>query len=213
MAFAHSLDHASSPDGICDTVAFIDDRVGGTGLSLFDRPIISFEQWREHHRHLVAMVAVGSPPARRRLVEKMLEAGGVFRSIYGQSRFNPAQIEIGAGAAIATQVYVGPNTSIGNHVHIMPMCSIGHDVTIRDYSTVAPGCTISGHVVIEAEVFIGAGSTIVNGRAGAPLIIGHGTVIAAGSTVTKSLPAGSKVAGNPARPLRQIAMENRPATA
>ena len=43
---------------------------------------------------------------------------------------------------------------------------IGHDMVIKDYVTLCPSCTVSGYVVIEEEVFVVAGSTIVNGRVG-----------------------------------------------
>ena len=105
--------------------------------------------------------------------------------------------------------YIAPNTMIGKHVQVMPMSSIGHDVIIKDYVTICPSCTVSGYVVIEEEVFVGAGSTIVNGRAGKPLIVGSGTKISAGAVVTKSIPPNASVAGNPARPLRELARARR----
>jgi UDP-perosamine 4-acetyltransferase len=45
--------------------------------------------------------------------------------------------------------------------------------------------------------FIGAGATVLP-----RLKIGRGAVIGAGAVVTKDVPAGSTVAGNPARQLR-----------
>jgi serine acetyltransferase len=98
-----------------------------------------------------------------------------------------------------------PNTTIGCHVQVMPMSCIGHDVRIMDYVTICPSCTISGHVVIEEEVFIGAGTTVVNGTLKKPLVIGAGAKISAGSVITKSIPDKASVAGNPARPLRELA--------
>jgi UDP-3-O-[3-hydroxymyristoyl] glucosamine N-acyltransferase len=65
--------------------------------------------------------------------------------------------------------YIAPNTMIGKHVQAMPMCVIGHDVVIKDYVTLCPSCTVSGYVVIEEEVFVVAGSTIVNGRVGSAI--------------------------------------------
>ena len=105
--------------------------------------------------------------------------------------------------------YIGPYTMLGKHVQVMPMCSIGHDVVIADYVTLCPSCTVSGYVVIEEEVFVGAGATIVNGKPGKPLIVGAGTKISAGAVVTKSLPPNASVAGNPARPLRELARARR----
>lgn len=173
------------------------------------KPVISFAQWQADYRPLPVMISLGAPAMKRRLAEKIQRAGGTFRKLLAGASIEQAGVETGFGTAVAQQVYVGPNTRIGDHVLVMPMCSIGHDVTIGAYSTICPGCTISGHVIIEEEVFIGAGATVVNGRAEAPLVIGRGSSVSAGSTVTRSLPAGSRVAGNPARPLRQIAAERR----
>ena len=105
--------------------------------------------------------------------------------------------------------YIAPNTMIGKHVQAMPMCVIGHDVVIKDYVTLCPSCTVSGYVVIEEEVFVVAGSTIVNGRVGKPLNVGFGAKISAGAVVTKSIPPNASVAGNPARPLRELARARR----
>jgi acetyltransferase-like isoleucine patch superfamily enzyme len=58
--------------------------------------------------------------------------------------------------------------------------------------------TTKGHVVIENDVWIGHGSTIMSG-----LTIGSGSVIAACSVVVNSVPAYTIVGGNPARPLKQ----------
>jgi len=96
-------------------------------------------------------------------------------------------------------VYIAAHTCIGDHVQLMPMSCIGHDVVVKDFTTICPGCTVSGYVVVEEDVFLGAGSTIVNGRPDGPLVVGKGAMISAGSVVTKTVPPGAKVAGNPAR--------------
>lgn len=56
---------------------------------------------------------------------------------------------------------------------------------------------LSKPIVIEDDVFIGAHSIILKG-----VNIGQGAIIAAGSVVTKSIPAYETWGGNPAKKIR-----------
>jgi len=190
------------------TVAFIDDTPDQVGTSLAGIPIVSFEQWKRSLRHVFCLVTPGSPAVRRKLVAKVLEAGGVFGETY-PSLSRPFPPAIGVGSFIGPYAHVGPAVEIGRHVQVMSLVSLGHDIVIGDYATICPGCMVSGHVVVEEGAFVGAGSVLVNGKPGKPLVIGAGAYVSAGSIVTRSIPAGAKVAGNPARPLRELAAERR----
>ena len=54
--------------------------------------------------------------------------------------------------------------------------------------------TCKGDIIVENDVWIGAKSTIMSG-----IKISNGSVIAAGSTVTKDVPPYAIVAGNPGK--------------
>ncbi len=54
-------------------------------------------------------------------------------------------------------------------------------------------------IVIEDDVFIGMNSLILKG-----VTIGRGSVVGAGSVVTRDVPAGVVVAGNPATVVRRL---------
>ena len=95
--------------------------------------------------------------------------------------------------------------SIGNHV------TIGANTTIVDtdfHPLEAQGRRLdasagrSAAVVIEDEVFIGMSCLVLKG-----VTIGRGSVIGAGSVVTRDVPAGVIAAGNPARVVRELNSE------
>lgn len=91
------------------------------------------------------------------------------------------------GVDIGDNVLIGPGVKIfsENHVYSRP------DLIIKDQ-----GVTRTG-VVIENNCWIGANVTILDG-----VTIGEGCVIAAGSVVTRSVPANSVVKGIPAKVMK-----------
>ena len=192
-----------------EIVAHIDDVRGDTGQMLEDLPVIGFETWRARYRDIPCIVGISDCAARRRLAERVAEAGGRFLTARPLSGTVSKRIAIGEGSIIGAPSYVGPLTRIGRWVLAMPMGTIGHDVVIGDCCTLCSSVNISGYVEIEDEVFIGAGAVVLNGTPARPLRIGRGATIAAGAVVTKSVDAGATVIGNPARTIRQLARAGR----
>ncbi len=115
----------------------------------------------------------------------------------------------------AKNVTIGRNVAVNHGVYIQ-----GHDcVTIGDNVVLSPRCMIldSGLSVddvslgkerkehiktmtnIGHNVWVGAGAIILPG-----VSLGDNCVVGAGSVVTRSFPASSLVAGNPARVLREL---------
>lgn len=84
--------------------------------------------------------------------------------------------------------------TIGNHVQVTRGVAIhchGGGNAIRKYY---PDFDVFGKVLIEDWAYIGAFSQIMPG-----VTIGEGSIVAAGSIVTKSVPPHTVVGGNPAR--------------
>lgn len=108
--------------------------------------------------------------------------------------------QIGNGVKIHANCYVAQFTEIGPGAFLAPGVSIANDLY--------PGSKRSAEVmrgpVIGAGAQIGAGVTILP-----YVVIGAGALVGAGSVVTKDVPAGMLVVGNPGRPTKPVA-ELRP---
>ena len=105
-------------------------------------------------------------------------------------------VEIGAGSCVDRAAMgstrIGRGTKIDNLVQIGHGCQVGEDVLIVAQSGLA------GSTVLEDRVIIAARGGILE-----HLTIGAGTTVMSLALVTKSLPGGIVVSGNPARPHRQ----------
>jgi acetyltransferase-like isoleucine patch superfamily enzyme len=90
------------------------------------------------------------------------------------------------GRELADDVMVGPNVSI---------ITAGHPLEPSQRRA----ATIGIPIVIEKNVWIAAGATIIGG-----VTVGENSVVAAGSVVTKDVHPNTLVGGNPAKVIRSI---------
>lgn len=115
-------------------------------------------------------------------------------------------IEVGDNFFANTNFVVldGAKVKIGDNVFIAPNVGIytaGHPLDAEQRNE---GLEYAFPVTIEDDVWIGGHVCIMPG-----VTIGKGTVVGAGSVVTKDLPANSLAVGNPCRVLREITEADR----
>lgn len=106
-----------------------------------------------------------------------------------------AGIRIGSGCFIGRGVVFDSlcpeRIHIGNHVHI----TVGSMLIAHYLDTSVPDIRWKyGDIMIEDDVFIGAGTIIAK-----PCRVGSSSIIGSGSVVTKDIPNKQIWAGNPAR--------------
>ena len=110
---------------------------------------------------------------------------------------------IGGFVEVQEGVTIGDRTRVQSHTFICDMVSIGDDVFvghgvmfINDTMPPQPDKSQWRATVIENGASIGSNATLL------PVRIGEQAVVGAGAVVTRDVPAGAVVAGNPARILR-----------
>ena len=94
------------------------------------------------------------------------------------------------GVDIADDVMIGPNVSL---------ITSGHPLEPAQ----RPAAVLAKPIVIERNAWLAAGATILGG-----VTVGENAVVAAGSVVTRDVPANTLAGGNPARVIRAIGEES-----
>jgi UDP-2-acetamido-3-amino-2,3-dideoxy-glucuronate N-acetyltransferase len=124
-------------------------------------------------------------------------------------------VEIQKGATIGRRCKVSSHTFICEGVTLEDEVFVGHNVTFTN--DLYPRATnVQGGLQTETDwrcittrvkrgASIGSGATLLCG-----ITVGEGAVIGAGSVVTKDVPAGAIVAGNPARFIRWVSNQCQP---
>lgn len=147
------------------------------------------------------LIAIANSNIRQKLAEKLTNDGINIWTVKSQSTVIMDSVIIGNGAALSPFVTIGANAIIGRCFHANLYSYVEHDCVIGDFVTFAPRVSCNGNVHIEDHAYIGTGAVLRQGTPDKPLIIGKGAIVGMGAVVTKDVPAGVTVIGNPARPL------------
>lgn len=126
--------------------------------------------------------------------------------IYHKGLVNLYGCYIGDNVTIGAFVEIGSGVMVGNNSKIQSHCFIPSGVTIGKNVFIGPNVTFLNDkyppskgvhwkkVIIEDDVVIGGGSTILPG-----VILEKGCIVGAGSVVTKNIKTNKMVIGNPAK--------------
>ena len=127
------------------------------------------------------------------------------------------QCEVGNDCSFGQGVYVGKGVKIGNNCRIQNNVNIYSGVELEDGVFLGPNCTTTNDknpralfskngkyvsTLIKRGATVGANAVIVCG-----VELGENCMVGAGSVVTKTVPPGALVVGNPARVVGEVSPE------
>jgi acetyltransferase-like isoleucine patch superfamily enzyme len=105
------------------------------------------------------------------------------------------------GVKIHGKVFIGDEVYLEN--------SHPEAIEMYDEAELAPRCTLIAHfrgvgkIILREKAWVGTGCIIIASPK-QTLTLGEGSVVAAGTTITKDVPPFTLVGGNPARPLKKV---------
>jgi sugar O-acyltransferase (sialic acid O-acetyltransferase NeuD family) len=146
---------------------------------------------------LAFAVAVGGDRGADRieLFESLVSRGLEPVTLIHPTAFVADDATLGPGCQVLAQAAVCSAVRMGRAVIVNTAASIDHDCRIGDGVHVAPGAHLAGEIVVGDRAFVGLGAAILP-----RLRVGEDAVVGAGAVVTRDVPAGTTVVGNPARP-------------
>jgi hypothetical protein len=183
-----------------DNIIFIDD--SGRLEQLDGYRVLTYQQFMQHPATQKAVtIAIADSQVREKLNAKLVQDNIEIINVIANNALQYDNINMGKGSIICGFVHLTSNIKIGKGFHANIYSYIAHDCVIGDFVTFAPRVSCNGNVHIEDHAYIGTGAVLRQGTPDKPLIIGKGAIVGMGAVVTKDVPAGVTVVGNPARPL------------
>ena len=169
------------------------------------------EKMRENSRDVMKLTLELNTKhnSKERIVELMSEITGrevdksfalfpPFNTDYGKNIVFEKNVFLNAGCKFQDQggITIGDNVLIGHNV---VLATLDHNICVSKRAEL-----FAAPIVIEDNVWIGANVTVTS-----RVIIGKGSIVAAGAVVTKDVPEYSIAGGVPAKVIRELTEEER----
>jgi sugar O-acyltransferase (sialic acid O-acetyltransferase NeuD family) len=157
-----------------------------------------FEDWlaTQTPSDIRSLVAIGGSLGRDRVeIQRFLAGRGLVpHTAIHRTAYVAHDATVGPGSQILAQAAVCTLARLGEGCIVNTSASVDHECVLGDGVHLMPGARLAGCITVESYATIGTNATVLP-----RLRIGEGAMVGAGAVVTKDVPAGAVVMGNPAR--------------
>lgn len=180
-----------------ERLVFIDDEPSASLIN--GHRVLTYDEFLAYEADVrYAILAIANGTVREKLAQRCTADGIQSWTVRAANVITMDDVTLGEGAALSPFVTLTSNIRIGRHFHANLYSYVEHDCIIGDFVTFAPGVKCNGNIHIHDHAYIGADAVIKQGKPDRPLVIGRGAVVGMGAVVTRSVPPGATVVGNPA---------------
>lgn len=152
---------------------------------------------RQEDRKCHAIVAIGNPEVREKIMEQILELGFEVPVLIHPNAVVAKEVQFGFGSVVMAGAIVNSGTRIGKGAIVNTACSVDHDCIMEDYSHVSVGAHLAGTVHVGKRTWIGAGAVVSN-----DIRICDDVMVGAGAAVVKDITEPGTYVGVPAKKLK-----------
>jgi len=197
---ARSLLEAIASGARHEVVALVDDDPRLEGTTVLGVPVAlgprALEALLEQgvEQAFVGVGGVRSPEVREAAFQTLVTAGFALPEIVHASAVISPRAEIGRGAQILALAVVNAAARIGDGAILNTGAIVEHDCSVGRSAHLGPRAVLGGDVSVGDGAHVGMGAVVVEGTR-----VGAGAFVAAGAVVVGDVPAGTRVAGVPAR--------------
>lgn len=173
---------------------FLDQNTGA--LNDFDLPvnIVGDIQSFQVSSSQKFIIAIGNTNTRRRIALSIEAQGGKLQTLIHPTAYVPTSAIIEDGCILCPFAMVGVSSHLQKNVVLNAYASVGHDAIVGEHSVFSPYSVVNGNVELGEAVFLGSQAVVTPAKK-----VGLNSKLSAGAIVSRNIPAGSLVAGNPAK--------------
>jgi acetyltransferase EpsM len=183
-------------------IGFLNDAIA-PGEEIHRAPVLGpLEKWRDLDAGVFfawALQRVGLMAERVERLRQLAIPEARFVSIRHPQSVVASTAVVSPGSFIASYVTVQPMAFVGPFSSIRAGANIGHHGHIGAHAYVGPNATMCGYARLETGACLGPNAVLLEHKT-----LGQYAFAGIGAAVTKDVPAGTVVMGNPARQVRVV---------